>query len=124
MKTPFPFYILPDPPLTPLSQKRERGEGRIGGNKKWKVRKWGAGGMGAAGFLSEELDKYPLNTHKLADYLLFREVVMMMKQGEHLTAEGLQTIINIRATPSRSAPHPPIPSAFPSLSPTLKYIYK
>ena len=43
-------------------------------------------------------DKYPLKTYKLADYLLYREVVMMMKQGEHLTAEGLQTIINIRAT--------------------------
>jgi len=30
LKTPFPFYILPDPPLTPLSQKRERGRGRKG----------------------------------------------------------------------------------------------
>lgn len=33
-------------------------------------------------------DKYPLKTQKLADYLLFREVVMMMKRGEHLTVEG------------------------------------
>lgn len=38
-------------------------------------------------------DRYPLITQKLADYLLFREVVMMMKRGEHLTAEGVQAII-------------------------------
>ena len=35
-------------------------------------------------------DKYPLKSQKLADYLLFREVVMMMKRREHLTALGLQ----------------------------------
>jgi len=43
-------------------------------------------------------DKYPLVTMKRADYLLWREVVMMMSQGKHLTESGLQTIINIRAT--------------------------
>lgn len=35
-------------------------------------------------------DKYPLKTNKYSDYLLFKEVVMMMQRGEHLTAEGLQ----------------------------------
>lgn len=43
-------------------------------------------------------DKYPLITQKHADYLLFRNVVMMMSQGEHLTAEGIQTIVNTRAS--------------------------
>lgn len=46
-------------------------------------------------------DKYPLITQKLADYLLFREVVLMMKQGKHLTSEGLKAIINIRASMNR-----------------------
>ena len=43
-------------------------------------------------------DKYPLITQKSADYLLFKEVVMMMQRKEHLTNVGLQAIINIRAT--------------------------
>jgi len=46
-------------------------------------------------------DKYPLITKKQADYLLFREVVMMMSRKEHLTNIGIQTIINIRATINR-----------------------
>lgn len=43
-------------------------------------------------------DKFPLITQKSADYLLFREVVMMMQRKEHLTDVGLQAIINIRAS--------------------------
>ena len=39
--------------------------------------------------------KYPLKTNKYSDYMLFKEVVMMMQDGKHLTAEGLQKIINI-----------------------------
>ena len=42
-------------------------------------------------------DKYPLITQKRSDYLLFREVVMIMSRGEHVTAEGIQAIVNIRA---------------------------
>lgn len=43
-------------------------------------------------------DKYPLKTNKYSDYLLFKEVVMMMQRREHLTAKGLQKIVNIRAS--------------------------
>lgn len=43
-------------------------------------------------------DKYPLITQKHSDYLLFRDVVMMMSRGEHITPEGIQTIVNIRAS--------------------------
>ena len=43
-------------------------------------------------------DKYPLKTQKYSDYQLFREAVMIMKSGEHLTKEGFQKIINIRAS--------------------------
>jgi len=43
-------------------------------------------------------DKYPLKTQKYSDYLLFKEAVMIMQSGEHLTIEGLQKIINIRAS--------------------------
>lgn len=43
-------------------------------------------------------EKYPLITQKYSDYLLFRDVVMMMSRAEHLTAEGIQSIVNIRSS--------------------------
>uniref|UniRef100_UPI0021158EFD hypothetical protein n=1 Tax=Aspergillus sclerotioniger TaxID=319627 RepID=UPI0021158EFD len=58
-------------------------------------------------------DNYPLKTHKRADYLLFREAVMRMKQGEHLTVEGLQKIINIRAAINKGLT-PTLKEAFPN----------
>ncbi len=43
-------------------------------------------------------DKYPLITQKKADCLLFREIVIMMLRKEHLSKQGLQSIINIKAS--------------------------
>ena len=34
--------------------------------------------------------KYPLKTKKHSDYLLFKEAVMIMQRGEHLTIEGIK----------------------------------
>lgn len=42
-------------------------------------------------------DNYPLITKKRADYLLFKKVILMMQQKEHLTKEGVENIISIRA---------------------------
>jgi hypothetical protein len=57
-------------------------------------------------------DKYPLITQKRADYLLFKETVMIIKQGEHLTACGLKAIVNIRATLNKGLT-PSLIEAFP-----------
>lgn len=43
------------------------------------------------------LDKYPLLTKKRADYELFKRIVILMNNKQHLTPEGLQEIINIKA---------------------------
>jgi len=43
-------------------------------------------------------DKYPLITQKWADYQLFKQVVLLMKNKEHLTTEGISRIICIRAS--------------------------
>ena len=43
-------------------------------------------------------DKYPLLTQKRADYLLFKSVVQLMNNKEHLTSEGLIKIISIKAS--------------------------
>jgi hypothetical protein len=64
-------------------------------------------------------DKYPLKTKKKADYILFREVVMIMKGREHLTRDGLQRIINIRATINKGL-NPALETAFPNTVPVAR----
>jgi len=61
-------------------------------------------------------DNYPLMTKKRADYLLFKEVILMMQQKEHLTKEGVAKIINIRATMNIGLT-PILKEAFPLCSP-------
>lgn len=46
-------------------------------------------------------DKYPLISKKHGDYILFKNVIMMIHKKEHVTGAGLQAIVNIRATLNR-----------------------
>jgi LAGLIDADG endonuclease len=48
--------------------------------------------------LINHLEKYPLLTQKGADFILFKEVVKLMKTKDHLSIEGLKKIINIKAS--------------------------
>lgn len=43
-------------------------------------------------------DNYPLITKKHSDYLLFKEIVLLMLNKEYNTLEGIQKIVNIRAS--------------------------
>jgi hypothetical protein len=43
-------------------------------------------------------DKYPLLTQKRADFELFKQIVNLMDKKEHLTIEGINKIISIRAS--------------------------
>ena len=43
-------------------------------------------------------DEYPLISRKRGDYLLFKQILSIIQLKEHLTLQGLQKIINIRAT--------------------------
>lgn len=43
-------------------------------------------------------EKYPLLTHKYLDYKLFKKVVELIQSKEHLTTEGLQKIVAIKAS--------------------------
>jgi len=63
--------------------------------------------------------KYPLKTHKYSDYLLFKEVVGMMQQKEHLTIEGLHKIVNIRASLNKGL-SASLLEAFPENTPVLR----
>ena len=42
--------------------------------------------------------KYPLITQKAADFILFEQIVELMHEGAHITIDGLQQIINIKAS--------------------------
>ena len=43
-------------------------------------------------------DKYPLKTEKYSNYLLFKRIVEMILNKEHLNEKGLQEIVNLRAS--------------------------
>ena len=43
-------------------------------------------------------DKYPLMTEKLGDYLLFKKVIELMNTKEHLTQQGLEKIVSLKAS--------------------------
>ena len=48
--------------------------------------------------LIEHFYKYPLITQKFADFYLFRQAIELIKQKEDLTKEGLQKLVNIKAS--------------------------
>lgn len=43
-------------------------------------------------------DKYPLISYKRGEYLLFKQILSIIQLKEHLMLQGIQKIINIRAT--------------------------
>jgi LAGLIDADG endonuclease len=44
------------------------------------------------------LEKYPLLTHKAADFYLFKQIIKLINNKSHLSNEGLNQIINIKAS--------------------------
>lgn len=44
------------------------------------------------------LEKYPLLTQKAADFMLFKQAVKLVDDKAHLTVEGLNQIVNIKAS--------------------------
>jgi hypothetical protein len=47
---------------------------------------------------------HPLKTKKNVDFLKFRDVILLMERGEHLTPEGVEKIRNIAAVMNRGQP--------------------
>lgn len=64
-------------------------------------------------------DKYPLNTSKMADFALFKRAVYMLIRKEHTSAEGLQEILNIRASLNLGLTRT-LKEAFPSTKPVTR----
>lgn len=69
----------------------------------------------------KHFDKYPLVTFKLADYLLFKEVVGMIQLKEHLTMDGLEKIVAIKASRNKGLSDE-LKAAFPHVIPVKRPI--
>jgi len=61
-------------------------------------------------------DKYPLLTKKHADFLLFKSALELMSKKEHLTGDGLQKIVAIKASMNKGLSDE-LKLAFPGITP-------
>jgi hypothetical protein len=62
---------------------------------------------------------YPLITQKKADFILFKEIIYKIIEGEHLSAKGLQEIVNIRASINLGL-SPALKTNFPDTIPVIR----
>jgi hypothetical protein len=67
----------------------------------------------------EHYDKYPLITQKRADYLLFKQAFELIKLKEHLTLEGLNKLVAIKASMNKGL-SPQLKAAFPNITPVQR----
>lgn len=65
--------------------------------------------------------KYPLITHKLGDFLLFKAVVDIIKAKEHLTMKGIQEIVSLKASLNLGLTDE-LKAAFPDTVPALRLL--
>jgi LAGLIDADG endonuclease len=66
-------------------------------------------------------EKYPLVTQKHSDYQLFKKIVEIMLNKEHLTEIGLQEIVNLRASLNLGLSDA-LKTAFPNTMPVARPI--
>lgn len=67
--------------------------------------------------IMHHFDKYPLLTNKQSDYLLFKKAVYFMEKGIHLTTEGLNKIMSIKAVLNKQEISDSLNLAFPNIEP-------
>lgn len=64
----------------------------------------------------DHFDRYPLQSCKHADFIFFKEIILKIRCGEHLTVKGLQDIVNIKANLNKGL-SPLLKEAFPNFLP-------
>lgn len=64
-------------------------------------------------------DKYSLVTQKKADYILFKEIVLLMKEKEHLTQDGLNKIVAMKSSMNKELSES-LKTAFPDIVPVIR----
>lgn len=71
----------------------------------------------------EHFDNYPLITKKCEDYLLFREAVKLMLRKEHLSKQGFEKILAIKASMNIGLSKN-LQAAFPNINPVARPLIK
>ena len=70
-------------------------------------------------YIIPHLDKDPLHSKKRADDLLFKSVAFLLKEKKHLSLQGLQQVINIRASMNRGLTSS-LKWSFPETTPQMR----
>ena len=68
-------------------------------------------------------NSYPLITQKYSDYVLFKQIVLLMLNKEHITYLGLQKIVNIKASLNLGLSDD-LKKAFPNVVPVNRLDYQ
>jgi len=68
----------------------------------------------------DHFDNYPLLTKKQSDFLLFKQVVKLIEEKEHLTLSGLRKIVSIKAALNNKIMPDSLNIAFPNIVSVLK----
>ena len=74
-------------------------------------------------YILPHFDKYTLATLKLKDYLVFKEIVLLMEKGEHKSLPGLLKIFSLRAILNKGLPafiKAEYPDIIPAIEPEFK----
>jgi hypothetical protein len=62
--------------------------------------------------------RYPLITQKWSDFMLFKQAFDLVVRKEHLTLDGLQEIVNIKASLNSEISHQGFPNTVPVTRPS------
>lgn len=69
-------------------------------------------------YILPHFEKYPLVTLKIKDYLLFKEIVLLMEKGEHNSLPGLLKIFSLKAILNKGLPSV-VKAEFPDIIPAI-----
>ena len=68
-------------------------------------------------YILPHFDKYPLVTLKLKDYILFKEIILLMEKGEHNSLPGLLKIFSLKANLNKGLPDI-VKAEYPDITPS------
>ena len=74
-------------------------------------------------YILPHFDKYNLVTLKLKDYLVFKNIVLLMEKGEHKSLSGLVKIFSLKAILNKGLPSY-IKAEYPDISPAVEPEFK
>jgi len=69
-------------------------------------------------YIIPHFDKFPLVTQKLKDFMLFKEIVLLMEKGEHKALPGLLKIFSLKVNLNKGLPTA-VKDKFPDILPAI-----